>query len=299
MWKINSFIQKQPILTYFKIFVIVLFPFFTKAQQINSGLLWEISGNGLEKPSYIFGTIHLICPDNFFLPAGTEDKFKTAQQVYLEIDMDDPQMMMKAQKLMLSVDGKKLKDLMKEADYKTFSEYFKKTIGMDVAMFGSAKPMLYMSVALMKTAGCAIPKSYEDYFAKQAKEIKLEIYGLEAIEEQMELMDKAPVEQQIAWLMDLVTEATKENDTYQQMLTLYKNQDIESLTKMIGEEMVGMKGLKEEMLVNRNKKWIPLIEKISLEKPTFFAVGAGHLGGEQGVLKFLQLKGYSVKRVEK
>jgi uncharacterized protein YbaP (TraB family) len=166
-------------------------------------------------------------------------------------------------------------------------------------MFGSAKPMLYMSVALMKTAGCAIPKSYEDYFAKQAKEIKLEIYGLETIEEQMELMDKVPVEQQIAWLMDLVTEATKENDTYQQMLTLYKNQDIESLTKMIGEEMVGMKGLKEEMLVNRNKKWIPLIEKISLEKPTFFAVGAGHLGGEQGVLKFLQLKGYSVKRVEK
>lgn len=270
----------------------------TFAQQTQKGLLWEISGNGLSQPSYIFGTIHLICPDNFFVPKGTEEKFKAAQQVFLEVDMDDPQMMMKTQKLMMSADGKKLKDIMNEADYKVFSDYFKKTSGMDVAMFGPAKPMVYMSVALMKSTGCPMPKSYEEYFVKEAKTEKKEILGLETIEDQMAVMDKATTEQQVGWLMDAVKETENGNALYAQMIDLYKKQDIEALTKMISEQMVGMKGMEEELLDKRNQNWIPVIEQNIKQKSIFFAVGAGHLGGEKGVLKLLQQKGYIVKSLE-
>jgi uncharacterized protein YbaP (TraB family) len=59
-----------------------------------------------------------------------------------------------------------------------------------------------------------------------------------------------------------------------------------------------MKGIEEEMLDKRNQKWIPMIEKIVKEKPTFFAVGAGHLGGAKGVLNLLQQKGYKIENVE-
>lgn len=270
----------------------------TYAQQTQKGLLWEISGNGLSQPSYVFGTIHLICPDKFFLPKGTEEKFKATQQVFLEIDMDDPQMMMKTQKLMMSADGKKLKDIMNESDYKAFSEYFKKNVGMDVAMFGPAKPFLYMSLAMMKSTGCPMPKSYEEYFVKEAKTGNKEILGLETIEDQMAVMDKATIEQQIAWLMEVVNETDKGDETYKQMIDLYAKQDVEALTKMISEKMVGMKGMEEEMLDKRNQNWIPVIEQNIKQKSTFFAVGAGHLGGEKGVLKLLQQKGYILKSVE-
>ncbi|GGD83798.1 lipoprotein [Emticicia aquatilis] len=272
--------------------------FQTQAQQTPKGLLWEISGNGLSQPSYLYGTIHIICPDKFFLPKSTAEKFKTAQQIFLEIDMDDPQMLFKAQKLMMSADGKKLKDLMNETDYKLFGEYFKKNVGMDVAAFGTAKPMFYMSMALMKSAGCPIPKSYEEYFVKEAKSENKEVLGLETIEEQMALLNNAPLQQQIDWLMEIVREAEKSNETYDQMLDLYKKQDIEALTKMISEKMVGMKGIEDEMLDKRNQNWIPVIEKNIKQKPTFFAVGAGHLGGEKGVLKLLQQKGYTLKSLE-
>ena len=281
------------------VLIAVLFQFSqTFAQQTQKGLLWEISGNGLSQPSYVFGTIHLICPDKFFIPKGTEEKLKVAQQIFLEIDMDDPQMMMKTQKLMMSSDGKKLKDLMKESDYKIFSEYFKKNVGMDVGMFGSAKPMLYMSFAMMKSTGCPMPKSYEEYFVKEAKTEKKEVLGLETIEEQMAVMDKATTEQQAAWLMEIVNEAENGNNTYKQMIDLYTKQDIEALTKMISEQMVGMKGMEDEMLDKRNQNWIPVIEQNIKQKSTFFAVGAGHLGGEKGVLKLLQQRGYTVKSFE-
>jgi uncharacterized protein YbaP (TraB family) len=267
----------------------------TYAQQSQKGLLWEISGNGLSQPSYIFGTIHLICPDNFFVPKSTAVKFKIAQQVFLEIDMDDQQMMMKTQKLMMSADGKKLKDIMNESDYQIFSKYFKKISGMDVAMFGSAKPMVYLSFALMKSAGCPMPKSYEEYFVKEAKAEKKEVFGLETIEDQVAVMDRATTEQQVGWLMDAVKETENGNAIYNQMIDLYKKQDIEALTKMISGQMVGMKGMQDELLDKRNQNWIPVIEQNISQKSTFFAVGAGHLGGEKGVLKLLQQKGYSLK----
>lgn len=267
----------------------------TYAQQSQKGLLWEISGNGLSQPSYIFGTIHLICPDSFFVPKSTAVKFKIAQQVFLEIDMDDQQMMMKTQKLMMSADGKKLKDIMNESDYQIFSKYFKKISGMDVAMFGSAKPMVYLSFALMKSAGCPMPKSYEEYFVKEAKAEKKEVFGLETIEDQVAVMDRATTEQQVGWLMDAVKETENGNAIYNQMIDLYKKQDIEALTKMISGQMVGMKGMQDELLDKRNQNWIPVIEQNISQKSTFFAVGAGHLGGEKGVLKLLQQKGYSLK----
>ena len=237
----------------------------------------------------------MICPDNFFVPKSTAVKFKIAQQVFLEIDMDDQQMMMKTQKLMMSADGKKLKDIMNESDYQIFSKYFKKISGMDVAMFGSAKPMVYLSFALMKSAGCPMPKSYEEYFVKEAKAEKKEVFGLETIEDQVAVMDRATTEQQVGWLMDAVKETENGNAIYNQMIDLYKKQDIEALTKMISGQMVGMKGMQDELLDKRNQNWIPVIEQNISQKSTFFAVGAGHLGGEKGVLKLLQQKGYSLK----
>ena len=39
------------------------------------------------------------------------------------------------------------------------------------------------------------------------------------------------------------------------------------------------------------------MEKAMQAKPTFFAVGAGHLGGEKGVLNLLKKQGYTVKAV--
>jgi len=268
----------------------------TYAQRQQKGLLWEISGNGISQPSYIFGTIHLICQDKFFVPRFTEENIKIAQQVFFEIDMDDPQLMMKSQKLMMSADGKKLKDIMKEPDYKVFSEYFKGISGMEVSVFGTAKPMLFMSFALMKTVGCPMPISYEEYFVRKAKIEKKEVLGLETIEDQVAVIDRATTEQQVEWLMDAVKE--NGNTIYDQMIDLYKKQEIEALTKIISEQMVGMKGMQDQLLDKRNQNWIPVIEQNIKQKSTFFAVGAGHLGGENGVLQLLQQKGYTLKSLE-
>ena len=44
----------------------------------------------------------------------------------------------------------------------------------------------------------------------------------------------------------------------------------------------------QELLIKRNLNWIPVITKAINQKSSFFAVGAGHLGGETGLLNLLK-----------
>ena len=80
-------------------------------------------------------------------------------------------------------------------------------------------------------------------------------------------------------------------------MTLYYNaEDLEGLQKITAAQ--GLEADFQENLVDqRNRNWIPLIEKITAEAPTFIGVGALHLPGEQGVINLLRKQGYTVEAV--
>ena len=61
---------------------------------------------------------------------------------------------------------------------------------------------------------------------------------------------------------------------------------------MESEENQEVKKYQEQLLDNRNRNWIPIIEKMIKKKNTFIAIGAAHLGGPNGVLRLLEQKGY-------
>lgn len=79
------------------------------------------------------------------------------------------------------------------------------------------------------------------------------------------------------------------------MLELYRNQDINAMHSMIGDDRSGMGGYEDILLNNRNRNWIPVMGRMMREQPTLFAVGAGHLGGESGVVALLRKEGYKVE----
>ena len=72
--------------------------------------------------------------------------------------------------------------------------------------------------------------------------------------------------------------------------------DIQGMIDMMGGDE-GIAEYEDLLLNTRNKNWIPVMGKMMLEQPTFFAVGAGHLGGEQGVVSLLRKEGYTVKPI--
>lgn len=268
----------------------------TAAAATNS-LLWEVSGKGLSTPSYVFGTIHMICPTDLQMAESVKQAVTKSKQVVLELDMDDPNMAQQAQAGMLMSDGQTLQTLLSPADYTRLGAYLQAKAGLPIDKVGAVKPFLLGSLLLPAVLGCT-PASYESAFVKMAQEQKKEVLGLETMQDQLGIFDKIPYAEQTKMLTDMVSKEAEMKQEMQTLLNLYKTQQVEALHDMSKNSLFGFTKYNDLLLDNRNQRWIAGIEKMAASQPTFFAVGAAHLGGPKGVLALLRQQGYQVRPVQ-
>jgi len=229
---------------------------------------------------------------------ATKQKFSQTQQVYLEIDMDDPKMMPEMMKSMYMTDGSTIKTLLSEPDYQKVSQFFKDTLKMNIATMDKMKPFVLGSMSVTKLLSCST-QSYEETFMKMAKQENKEILGLETVQDQFGAMDKMGMKKQAdMMLVKLVDNWADGKQEFKQLISDYKNQDVEALLADMSKSKSMDSDFENDLLVTRNQNWIPKMQQISKEKPTFFAVGAGHLGGKKGVIALLRNAGFTVKAVQ-
>lgn len=264
--------------------------------QNQKSLLWKISGNGIKEPSYLFGTIHMTCDATLEKP--TLEALEKTSQLYLELDMDDPGMQATMMLGMMMKDGKTMKSMMSAEDYKIVDAYLMEHTGFTLSLFNTMKPFMVSTLVLPKLLDCPM-QSVETELMNVAKAQKEEIFGLETVREQMAVFDAIPYQVQVDELVKSAkggfAEDKKELD---KMFETYQSKDVDAMQKLTMDSDNKITSDYQDVLLNkRNENWIPKIETIIKEKPTFFGVGAGHLGGEKGVIALLKKKGYKVEPV--
>jgi uncharacterized protein YbaP (TraB family) len=260
-------------------------------------LLWEISGNGLQQPSYLFGTIHMICKEDFHISEIVKQKFNSSKQVYLELDMDDPKLQVTMMQQMQLPDKETLKNKLGESNFRKLDSFLQKEMNMNLVMFDKFKPMMVMSILAQRLLPCAGMESYDMNFAKMATEQKKELLGLEKVEDQLGVFDAIPDSLEIRSIMNMVNDFESHKKEFSRMSSIYKTQDLDALYQLMAESPE-MMGSQELLLDRRNRNWIPVMESAMKNSTTFFAVGAGHLAGSQGVLELLRKQGYRVKGIK-
>lgn len=268
----------------------------THAQSSNS-LLWKIEGNDIEKPSYLYGTIHAICKDDFFLTDAVKNAQSETELTVLELDMDDPQFMQKMQTHMMNPGMTNISGEFTEDQKAAADKFFAANYGASLAQLGILKPFGLLAMVIQKAIPCEAIESYEQTFIKNAKNREVEVMGLETIEFQATLFDKEPMAEQISLLMQSIEDAEKGAEDFNRLVKAYKAQDLKSMSDLMLESPEYAK-YEDLMLNDRNKDWIPKIEAFVKEKPTFIAVGALHLTGENGVIELLKKEGYNVTPVK-
>ncbi len=269
----------------------------TNGETKEKSLLWSISGNGLEKTSYILGTIHLICPDDYFWTEKMQEAFEASEKVAFELDMDDPALSAQVQSGLVLKDGKKLKDFFTDEEYKKLSDFSQENLGMPLDLLQSYKPFALMSLISMKSVSCMIPESYEGNIMKITLEAEKEILGLETADDQLAIFDAMDSDTVASQLMSVIENFDSLKSQYNQMLITYKEQDLEGLHQLVIESP-DFKFDLNTLLYNRNRKWIGQIKELSNEHAMFYAVGAGHLSGDEGVLNLLREQGFTVEPVK-
>lgn len=271
-------------------------PAATAAPATANSLLWEVSGKGLSAPSYVFGTMHMICPADMQLGEPLKQAVRNSRQVVMELDMDDPSMGQQMQAGMLMQGGQTLQQLLSADDYARFGAYLQTKAGLPVDKVGAIKPFMLGSMLLPAVLGCQ-PASYETTLVQMAQEQKKEVLGLETVQDQLGLFDKIPYAEQSKMLADMVNKEAEMKQEMQQLLGLYKAQRIEALHELSVKSLFGFTKYNDLLLDARNQRWIASMEKLAAAQPTFFAVGAAHLGGPKGVLALLRQQGYQVRPV--
>lgn len=266
------------------------------AQSTENALLWKIIGKNITKPSYLFGTIHMICPEDLKLGDSLLSGMERADRLYLEIDMDEPGLMLKTMKLTMLEKGT-LKELMDSDDYKLLENFMKNSIGMPMMLLNRMKPFTLLSLIYSNILPCKKPASYEEALMGLAKKQKKEVMGLESMEDQMAVFDRIPDTAETRMIMDLIRDVEKQRFELQHMIDAYKRRDLTSLAAMISDAPE-MDGFEDLLLVNRNRKWIPIMTNAMRQQSCLFAVGAGHLPGIDGVINLLRQSGYTVQPVE-
>ena len=281
---------------YYVLFICLFTGYTAESQSKNSSLLWEVSGHSLQQSSYLFGTFHIMCKDDFPVSDILSGKIKAARQFYGELKMDDPNLQSKMMMKMMMA-GNTLQSLMSETEYKNVSDSFQAIMGMPMTAFNNFKPFMALSLLAIQSISCAEKVQPETEFVQIAKENNIPILGLETIDDQMNAIDREPLDSQINSLKQSVLNFDSVKNVMLKMIDVYKLRDLDSLYSFM-KATGASDNFERELLSKRNHNWIPVITKAMAENPAFFAVGAAHLAGPEGLVNLLRKQGYTVTPVK-
>lgn len=277
------------------------------AQNNNAGLntntlLWKISGKNLSKPSYIFGTMHMICANDIELSDSLKTAIKNSDKVYLELDMDDMWQMMGAMMHMNMKGDTTLSDLLSPEDYKKVKAYFKQHSSMiPFALMERYKPLLVESMIMEQSSACDNMIVIEKLVMDEAKQHDKDIKGLETFDYQLGIFDKIPYKLQAQQLVKMVNEADSgkaDDDAEIKVLTdAYRKQEINKMDELTKEDPT-IGEFTDILLYDRNANWAKKLQDLMQNNSLVVAVGAGHLPGKKGVLNLLREAGYKVEPVK-
>ena len=272
------------------------------APEKDQTLLWKVSGNGLTKPSYLFGTMHLLCADDIVLSDSLSQAIKNADNVYMELDMENMMEIMGALSHMTMRNDTTLEDLLSTEEYEKVKNYFRDNPPLlPFSMLETFKPLLATSMIMEQNSSgsCSNMISMEQLVLKEARKEGVKIKGIETAKFQMSIFDSIPYKFQAEQLLKMIEDGEKKDGSEMKLITdAYRSQDLSVIQEMTRTADLGIANFTDILLNNRNRNWAEKLKILMTEKSLVVAVGAGHLPGDQGLINLLKKAGYKVEPVK-
>ncbi len=284
---------------YMKIKIIVLFVVFGCGVAYSNGsssVLWRVTGNDMQHPLYIYGSIHALPQADFMIHDTVNYIFQNSSLAVFEVDLAQPDLNAEIQKGMFMTETS-IEQLLSDDDFKTLKSFVEDSLGLPMEAVKKVKPLMFSAFLIPRIIGSQ-PASYDFYFLQKAQELSIPVAGLETISEQFGYFDSIPLKIQAQMLMESVNDFQKEKYHYAKMIELYKKHDIEALYELTVDMTKEYESFINILIHKRNEEWVPRITDLCSEETCFVVVGCAHLGGEEGVVNLLRQEGYSVKPIK-
>ena len=264
--------------------------------------VWAL--RGAHNTVYLAGSIHLLKPDSSALPAGFDRAYADADELVMEVDLDDLDQG-EVQSWMLQhamfEDEQTLRTTIGDTRYQRVATEAQR-LGLPIEGLQQFEPwMVALTLVELEYVklGFDPEQGVEKQLERRARADKKPITGLETIPEQLGLLDGLSYDDQARFLDLTVTElrdAEQETDT---LVAAWRAGDARKLASLLGEEYDTFPGLYRTLVTDRNKRWMPEIERMLRDdKDYMVVVGALHLVSDGGLLQLVKAKGFEARQLQ-
>ena len=280
-----------------KTIAVILFSFFATL-SFSQSLLWKVTGGDLNKPSYLYGSIHIQDARVFaFDSTVVLGSLQSCDAFAMEILLDeiDPMVLKKSQ---FMPKGKMLSKMMKPADFAKLDSLCKVKLGVTAYLVNGYKPF-FLSSALQQAD---MAKDQDDaldvYFLKKARAADKKCFGVEQYQDQIAAIDAISLKEQIKMLVQSLetTEQDSSQNEFEELLNAYLTYNFDKMLELSNDPSMPKK-FNKVFLVDRNVGMADHFAEIARSQSLFCVIGAAHLAGEKGVPSLLRKKGYTVEPV--
>lgn len=272
-------------------------------------LLWKVSGNGVEKESYIFGTHHVAPASMIDSVAGLRDAIALCDVVYGEIGSDeltDPAAQQAMAGVMMAPADSLLTVLLSPAQQDSVNTVLGKYTGgqLSLAQVAMLKPaalgtQLAVLQSMLAFPGFDPQAQLDVTVQRMAQELGKPTKGLESLMWQAQLLFGDPLSAQLADLMDAIAKDDRAAEYAHRLASAYKAQDLDAINALFTDPEMGVTGKDLDKMVNdRNAAWTSILVGLLPTSAILVCVGVGHLPGEKGLINLLRTAGFTVTPVD-
>lgn len=268
---------------------------FSHAQEkikLENSVLWKVEHTELEKPSYILGTLHFMCEDDFKIPEKVTEAFSNVDALVLEVNLSDPAEMQSIQESMNN--PKKISEELSKEQFNELDILVTEITERPLSTYDAYGLSMLNTIMITRMLPCSQFKSPENELTLLATKIRKPIFSLEKGSQQIEIIRNAyPTEFALKQIM--LFESYKKD--FNKAIIAYNMEDISTAVGLITKEEYMDENATALLQINRNKDWVEKMPVMMKERSNLFAVGAAHLTNDFGIIHLLRKKGYTVTAV--
>jgi uncharacterized protein YbaP (TraB family) len=288
------------------IFLFTIGLFSCAKAQTGHGLCWKVSGNGLKKHCYLYGTMHVSDQRVFLWTDAAKSAFAKSKRVYTELPEDEIGSPLELLASLILPDSLSLPNILDSVDYSMVHQYFSDELSVPLEPFHRFPPLFVMMMLDPSAGSMAGDEDAENYLDRyiylEAKKKGKKTDGIETLKEQMSVFTAISVNKQAFWLVEAVRQYLSDENFIDResnvLLEDYLKGDLEALYQkyVVQNSVFFPHEFIEVFIIERNHNMANRAEVLYRKYgKTFIAVGALHLPGPDGVIALLRKKGYQVE----
>jgi uncharacterized protein YbaP (TraB family) len=256
-------------------------------------LLWSVEFSEQPTHSYLFGTMHVQDQTAFSFVEQAYDKLKVCNKLALEFNLDDAPTSFDPNIISLP-DGLSLDQLISGKKFNKARDFLMKTCQIDLWQLRFFTPFFIVNTITSQLLSKDMPVALDEHLWQYAKKNGIPGIGIETYQEQLTIISQIPLEQQLKDLLSICRNLTAYRRKVIKLSTVYASGDIFRIYKAAKKSA---SGVREELIYRRNAIMAERIAVYARQESVFFAIGAGHLAGGKGVLRYLKKRGAKIRPI--